>query len=93
MGVKEYFAFDPTQDYLDPPLHGFRLLGDKYVRIEADSQGRLVSEELGLLLQVERRQLAMFRSDTGQRLLTEREARQAAEAEVARLRDELRRRG
>ena len=93
LGVKEYFAFDPTQDYLDPPLHGFRLLGDKYVRIEADSQGRLVSEELGLLLQVERRQLAMFRSDTGQRLLTEREARQAAEAEVARLRDELRRRG
>jgi membrane protein involved in colicin uptake len=40
-----------------------------------------VSEELGLRLQAEKGQLLLYRVDTGQRLLTEREARRAAEAE------------
>ena len=40
LGVKEYFLFDPTQDYLDPPLQGHRLVGDQYVRMEADARGR-----------------------------------------------------
>jgi Uma2 family endonuclease len=93
LGVKEYFLFDPTQDYLDPPLQGYRLADGKYRRIAADARGRLVSEELGLRLQAEGGQLMLYRVDTGQRLLTEKEARQAAEAEVARLREELRRRG
>jgi Uma2 family endonuclease len=93
LGVREYFLFDPTQDYLDPPLQGYRLADGKYRRIAADARGRLVSEELGLRLQAEGGQLMLYRVDTGQRLLTEKEARQAAEAEVARLREELRRRG
>lgn len=36
--------------------------------------------------------VTLYRLDTGERLLTDAEARQAAEAEVARLREELRRR-
>ena len=28
LGVKEYFLFDPHQEYLDPPLQGHRLAGD-----------------------------------------------------------------
>jgi len=112
LGVKEYFLFDPTQEYLDPPLQGHRLVGDGYQRIVADSLGRLRSDELGLLLQPEKEQLMLYRVDTGERLLTaeealqaeaqarqaeaearqaEAEARQAAEAEVARLREQLRR--
>lgn len=98
LGVKEYFLFDPTQDYLDPPLQGYRLAGDEYVPVAADARGRLVSAELGLRLQAERRQLMFYRLDTGERLLTEKEARQVAEqarqeaeAEVARLRERLRR--
>ena len=83
LGVKEYFLFDPTQDYLEPPLQGYRLVRGRYVRIAADRRGRLVSEELGLRLQAEGGQLMMYRVDTGQRLLTEKEARQAAEAERA----------
>jgi len=113
LGVKEYFLFDPTEDYLAPPLQGYRLLDGQYVRITADAEGRFVSRELGLRLHAEEGQLAFYRLDTGQRLLTEKEARQAAEqaceaeaaarqaeaaarraaeAEVARLREELRRR-
>ncbi len=72
LGVKEYFLFDPTQDYLDPPLQGYRLADGKYRRIAADVRGRLVSEELGLRLQAEGGQLMLYRVDTGQRLLTER---------------------
>jgi Uma2 family endonuclease len=107
LGVKEYFLFDPTQDYLDPPLQGHRLAGERYVDIEADAQGMLVSVELGLRLQADQGKLMAYRLDTGERLLTadeallaeakarraEAEARQAAEAEVAQLREELRRRG
>lgn len=92
LGVPEYFLFDPTQEYLHPPLQGNRLVGDDYVQIRPDGQGALVSQELGLRLQAERGQLMLYRLDTGQRLLTADEARQAAEAEVARLREELRRR-
>ncbi len=105
--VPEYFLFDLTRDYLEPPLQGHRLIGPRYEPIAADAQGALVSEQLGLRLCVEDRQLMLYRLDTGQRLLTEaearqaaeeaqrvaEEARQAAEAEVARLREQLRRQG
>jgi Uma2 family endonuclease len=91
LGVREYFLFDPTQEYLDPPLQGQRLAGNRYEPIAADPQGALESEALGLRLQGEGGQLVLFRRDTGERLLTSEEARRAAEAEVARLREELRR--
>jgi hypothetical protein len=97
--VPEYFLFDPTEEYLDPMLQGHRLIGRRYKPISADSEGALTSEQLGLRLRAEGRQLVLCRLDTGQRLLSEAEARQtaeeaqqAAEAEVARLREELRRR-
>jgi Uma2 family endonuclease len=92
LGVPEYFLFDPTQEYLHPPLQGYRLVGNDYVQIEPDGQAALLSQELGLRLQAERGQLMLYRSDTGERLLTADEARQSAELEVARLREELRRR-
>jgi Uma2 family endonuclease len=92
LGVPEYFLFDPTEEYLDPMLQGYRMTGRRYVPIAADAAGALLSEQLGLLLRAEGRQLMLYRLDSGQRLLSEAEARQAAEAEVARLRAELRRR-
>ena len=102
--VSEYFLFDPTQDYLEPPLQGHRLIGGRYEPIPPDAQGALVSDQLGLRLRAEGRQLMLYRLDTGQRLLTaeeelqiesearqaEAEARRAAEAEIARLREQLR---
>ncbi|NUQ64081.1 MAG: Uma2 family endonuclease [Pirellulales bacterium] len=122
--VREYFLFDPTSDYLNPPLQGYRLVNDRYALISPDAQGALVSEQLGLRLQAEsaqmpeavplleemqsqgQTQLVFYRQDTGHRLLTAEEAaeaaaeaaeaadeaRRAAEAEVTRLREALRRR-
>jgi Uma2 family endonuclease len=127
MGVNEYFLFDPTEEYLDPPLQGYRLAGDGYERLEADESGVLVSQELGLSLQRQEGTLRFRRLDTGEWLLTPREraereaeraeheaeraehetqraereaqradreaeARRSAEAELARLREELARR-
>ena len=111
--VPEYFLFDPTRDYLEPPLQGYRMSGDHFEPIKPDLQGGLASVQLGLRLQAAGRQLMFYDLDTGERLLTaeearkaaeeaqqaaeearqaEADARQAAEAEVARLREELRRR-
>jgi len=100
-------VFDPTEDYLHPPLQGYRLVGARYLQLKPDDQGGLESRELGLRFQAELGQLMMYRLDTGERLLTAEQARQAAdearqvaeqarqaaEAEVARLREALRRRG
>lgn len=80
------------REYLDPPLQGFRLRGRTYVRLKPDQDGGLASRELGLRLRLEEREVRFYRLDTGEPLLTPAEARRAAEAEVARLREELRRR-
>jgi Uma2 family endonuclease len=84
IGVQEYFLYDPTSDYLDVPLQGFRLgEGGKYNRIEADTDGSLHCETLGLALRLVDQQLQMFDRQTGERLRTAveagDEARQAAE--------------
>ncbi|GAC1466528.1 MAG: hypothetical protein NVSMB9_07170 [Isosphaeraceae bacterium] len=100
--VPEYFQFDPTEDYLKPPMQGHRLVAGEYVPIEL-VDGRLPSVVIGLHLERDGTQLRLFDPATGQRLLTRGEQvaegrRQAAhlEAENERLRrelDELRRRG
>ncbi len=113
LGIKEYFLFDCLEEYLDPPLQGYRLAGSEYELIVPDAGGSLVSEELGLRLRREECRLQFYRLDNGERLLTaderaekaneraeqaaeraEREmhARQAAEAELAKIRKELKRR-
>lgn len=106
LGVKEYFLFDPDQEYLDPPLQGYRLAGGVFVPIEADPAGYLNSEELALKLCVKEGHVQFCRLDTGERLLAradraavereraerEAQAREALEAELARLRAELQRR-
>ena len=127
LGIKEYFMFDPEQDYLDPPLQGYRLVGDDYARIEPDEDGYLASHELELRLCIQDGRLQFYRPGTTERLLTrferqereaeradreaeraereaeraereaeraehEAKARRVAEAEVARLREELARR-
>ena len=48
--VSEYFMFDPTEDYLEPSLQGFRLVDGEYLPIEP-VDGRLPSEVLGLHLE------------------------------------------
>jgi len=100
--VTEYFLFDPRGDYLDPQLQGHRLVKCRYVPIRP-VKGRLPSKTTGLHLEANGDQLRLFEPTTGAWLPTESEAlreaeaarhaeaaaRQAAEAEVARLRAEL----
>jgi Uma2 family endonuclease len=82
--VREYFLFDPTGDYLDPPLQGYRLIGGEYVRIEP-VEGRLPSEVLGLHLERDGTKLRLFNPVTREWLPTLEESRDAerhrAEAE------------
>lgn len=100
IGVKEYFLFDPTGDYLSPPLQGYRFDADEQQPLEPNNQGALESRELGLRLWLEGGELILADAATGQRLLTDAEAADLraeaaderaknAEEEIRRLREEL----
>lgn len=84
--VQEYFLYDPTDEYLEPPLQGFRLEGGAFVRIEPDSTGCLRSDELGILLRLEEGDLVLIDAQSGSVLMTRAEAAEAARdaAEAAR---------
>jgi len=100
--VREYFLFDPTEDYLEPPLQGHRLVGRRYAPIEPVS-GRLPSEILLLHLERDRSELRLYDPVTQSRLPTRIEKTRLAEqralaaeasrqqifAEYQRLRQEL----
>ena len=79
MGVAEYFLFDPTGDYLERPLKGFRrtgekMDGDRFEPLELDDTRALDCRSLGLRLRVDReRTLRLIDAATGKRLLTEAE--------------------
>jgi hypothetical protein len=87
LGVQEYFQYDPTRDYLIPPLQGQTLIGKQYqplpVQTRADGTLVISSTVLGLELHLRDDVLHFFDPATGQYLLNyqeAQEARQAAEA-------------
>lgn len=81
MGVKEYFVYDPTCDYLDPPLQGFRMTGDSLRQIAA-VDGVLRCETLQLGLRLVDGELEFFDLRTGVLAVDEAEAeREAKEVE------------
>ena len=49
MGVAEYYLFDPTGDYLRPPLRAYRLHGDDYLE---SVERPIISPALNLRLQI-----------------------------------------
>jgi Uma2 family endonuclease len=77
MGVKEGFLYDPTADYLEPPLQGYRYGKAGPTPIRRDKRGALVSRRLGLSLWLEGSNLVMADQKTGARLLTQTEFEQA----------------
>ncbi|MBE9077404.1 Uma2 family endonuclease [Romeria aff. gracilis LEGE 07310] len=86
-GVPEYFQYDPSADYLEPPLQGHRLVEGNYLPIPATPlpQGGLsiTSSVLGLELRLEQGELRFYNPATGKKLLSHAEseaARQTAEA-------------
>ena len=78
--VREYFMFDPLDEYLDPVLQGFRLVEGEYCPIEAVA-GRLPSEVLGLHLEAVNGFVRLFDPATGFRLLNRLERLEMKEAE------------
>ncbi len=89
MGVAEYFLYDPLGDWLEPALLGHRLVDGGYVLLEAEMQGGITSEQLGITFRLEEGQLALFDASTGKRLQTGAERAVAAEARARALEQEL----
>jgi Uma2 family endonuclease len=82
IGVKQYFVYDPTAEYLRPALQGFRRLENGYERIAGTADGSLICEPLGLRLRLENEDLVFYDLQSGEIQLTETEsARAAHEAE------------
>jgi Uma2 family endonuclease len=99
LGVQEYWLYDPEGEYLAPRLQGYRLKAWHYLPIAAEPDGALVSDALGLRLDLVDGLLTVRDRTTGNKLLRSGELEVArlaavhealaAEAEVARLSEEL----
>ena len=90
IGVQEYWLFDPTGDWLDPPLEGLRLVADRYVRLpsrtslDGSLSGR--SEVLGLDLRTANGRLRLHDPATGRDLPSSEELEERVEQQAAALR-------
>ena len=73
LGVKEYFLFDPLDEYLQPRLQGFILVQGHYQTLPLSIEGELISRELGLILRPQGDLLRLVDSYTGQILATSKE--------------------
>jgi len=91
LGVREYFLFDPLDEYLSPRLQGFRLVEGYYQPLTLSSEGMLHSQELGLTLRPEGSLLRLVDPVTSQALPTLDEAVNRAQAEMERAQAEARR--
>lgn len=95
LGVREYFIYDPTADYLRPALVGFTLTATgyqpmppllkeerpgKFLLPDANRPPAFISQVLGLRLTLSaHNDLLLYALATGKRLLTDEEARRVAE--------------
>jgi Uma2 family endonuclease len=88
IGVKELFLYDPTLDYLNPALQGYRLDRGRSQRATTNASGAFECHELGLLLRLDRERLVIQDATTGLPLLTEAETHwEAIESAQARKRE------
>ena len=85
LGVREYWQYDPTGDYLEPPLQGLELSAGEYRRLPgrelADRTLALASGVLGLELRLTERGLRFHDPATGQDLPNLAETDEARERE------------
>ena len=96
LGVREYYQYDPTGDYLTPQLQGLRLVDGNYFPVATmtlpDGMS-LPSEVLGLELRIKSGEMRFYESATGKTLLSYEEqaaAQQVAEEKAQRLAAKLR---
>lgn len=97
LGVREYYQYDPTGDYLTPQLQGLRLVNGNYFPVAtttlADGIVSLSSEVLGLELRIQSGEMRFYNPATGKTLPSYEEeaaARQTAEEKTQRLAAKLR---
>jgi Uma2 family endonuclease len=93
LGVKEYFQYDPTADYLTPPLQGLRLIEGNYLPIPsnylASGELSITSQILALELRLQDGEMRFYNPATGKKLLSYQELEQAKlEAEQAKLEEQ-----
>lgn len=96
LGVKEYFQYDPTGDYLPEQLKGRQLSEGKYKtltkQIYSDTEEGIYSEVLGLELRLKDGELRFYDPITRKKLLSYQETELARQqAELARQQAELER--
>jgi len=81
LGVREYFQYDPSGDYLNPILQGVRLVNGQYEPIEANNLAFdtlwLYSEVLGMELHIVSGELRFRNPQTGEFLKTYQQSEQA----------------
>jgi Uma2 family endonuclease len=69
LGVREYFLFDPLGEYLKPPLQGFTLVDGEYAALPVESDGGIISRELGLKLCRDETVLRLFDLASGREVV------------------------
>jgi len=81
LGVREYFQYDPSGDYLNPILQGLRLVNNRYEPIPVNNIAFdtlwLYSEVLGLELHLVSGELRFRNPQTGEFLKTYQQSEQA----------------
>jgi hypothetical protein len=70
LGVREYFLFDPLDEYLSPRLQGFHLVESYYQPSVLSPDGTLLSQELGVILKPEGTLLRVIDPTTGEEIPT-----------------------
>ncbi len=91
LGVREYFLFDPLEEYLSQQLQGFRLSQGYYQPMPLRPDGTLQSDELGLILRPEESFLRLVDPTNDAPLLALDEAMDRAHTEAQRAQSEAQR--
>lgn len=84
IGVQEYFLYDPTASYLEPPLQGYRMTNGSLHQI-AESNGRLRCETLSVELFLREDDLVIVDSETGVEQVTKADAEELAREQAERM--------
>jgi Uma2 family endonuclease len=82
LGVKEYYLFDPANEYMSPPFRAFHLVED--VLVEREQKASHYSEELGLTIKPVGELLRFYPPDSIQPVPTSAELEERAEEALAR---------
>ena len=87
MGVQEYFLYDPTASYLEPPLQRYRMTNGSLHQI-AEANGRIRCETLGVELFLREHDLVIVDKETGVEQLTRADAEELAREQAERMQEQ-----